>query len=121
MGYRKYKIGDVLEVEITGIQNYGVFAKLDESTQGLIHISEIDHFYIEKELIDLFTIGEKIEVMIVDIDEYDGRISLSIRALKEIEKHPFSNKKTNPRYGRRTGTAFSTLDKKLPIWIQDES
>ena len=121
MSYKKYKIGDILKVEITGIQNYGVFAQLDESTQGLIHISEIDHSYIDKELTDIFNIGEEYEVMIVDIDEFDGRISLSIRALKDTDNHPFSNKRNNPRYGRKTGTAFASIDKKLEEWIRSES
>lgn len=118
MGHRKYKIGDVLDVEVTGIQNYGVFAKLDESTQGLIHISEIKHSYIEESLQELFSLGDQLKVMILDIDEYDGRISLSLRALKETDHHPFSKRKTNPRYGRLTGTAFSSLAKKLPQWIK---
>lgn len=120
MSYQKYKIGDILEVEITGIQDYGIFAKIDESTQGLIHISEIKHSYVDKNLKDLFKIGEKLKVMILDIDEYDGRISLSLRALVDVEIHPFSNKKSNPRYGRRTGTAFDSLAKNLPKWINRE-
>ena len=118
MTYRKYKIGDILEVEVTGIQDYGVFAKLDESTQGLIHISEIKHSYIEESLQELFTVGDQLKIMILDIDEYDGRISLSLRALKETNHHPFSKGKTNPRYGRRTGSGFSSLAKKLPRWIK---
>lgn len=117
MSYQNYKIGDVLEVEINGIQNYGVFAKLDEFTQGLIHISEIDHHYVEENLEEIFTIGEMIKVMIIDIDEYDGRISLSLRALKETDRHPFANKRMSPRYGQKTGTAFASLREKLPIWI----
>ena len=118
MNDQRYKIGDILEVEVTGIQNYGVFAKLDESTQGLIHISEIKHSYIEESLQNIFNIGDRLKVMVLDIDEYDGRISLSLRALKETDHHPFSKRRTNPRYGRRTGTGFSTLAKKLPQWIK---
>ena len=118
MDHRRYRIGDILEVEVTGVQDYGVFAKLDESTQGLIHISEINHTFIEEDLEELFSVGDQLKVMILDIDEYDGRISLSLRALKEIEHHPFSTRKKNPRYGRRTGTAFSSLAKKLPYWIK---
>lgn len=120
MSYRKYKTGDLLEVEITGIQDYGIFAKIDESTQGLIHISEIKHSYIDEKLEDVFKIGEKLKVMILDIDEYDGRISLSLRALVDVKSHPFSNRKSNPRYGRKTGTAFDHLEEELPKWINRE-
>lgn len=116
----KYKIGDVLKVKVSGIQNYGVFAKLDEARQGLIHISEIKHSYIDKKLTDIFELGEEIEVMVLDIDEYDKRISLSIRALIETDDHPFSKRKSNLRFGRKTGTGFSSIAKKLPLWIEEE-
>lgn len=117
MSYQNYKIGDRLKVEVFGIQSYGVFAHLDEDTKGLIHISEIKHGYIEEELKDLFKIGDKLDVVILDIDEYDGKISLSMRALQEAKSHPFSNRKKKPRYGRETGIGFDSLAKKLPQWI----
>lgn len=117
MSYTNYKIGDLLEVEVSGIQSYGVFARLDEETKGLIHISEVKHGYIEDKLEDLFKVGEKLDAVVLDIDEYDGKISLSIRALEEAKSHPFSNRKKNPRYGRKTGTGFASLEKKLPQWI----
>lgn len=117
MDYKDYKIGDLVTAKVTGIQPYGVFASLDEETQGLIHISEVKHGYVDK-VTDLFEIGEELEVMILDIDEYDGRMSLSLRSLQKTKHHPFSNRKKNPRYGRQSGTGFETLEKKLPEWIQ---
>lgn len=119
MGYKDYKIGDLVKVEVSGIQNYGVFARLDEETKGLIHISEVKHGYIDEKLEDLFEIGDKLNAVVLDIDEYDGKISLSIRVLQETKSHPFSNRKKNPRYGRKTGTGFASLEKKLPQWISD--
>ena len=116
MGYKDYKIGDILNVTVTGIQPYGVFAALDEETQGLIHISEVKHGYVEN-LKELFEIGEEIEAMILDIDEFDGRISLSLRTLQKTKHHPFSNRNKSPRYGKQSGIGFETLEKKLPIWI----
>lgn len=116
MDYKDYKIGDILTVTVSGIQPYGIFASLDEETQGLIHISEINHGYVS-ELNKIFELGEKLEVMILDIDEFDGRISLSLRTLQKTKHHPFSNRKKNPRYGKQTGIGFESLDKKLPGWI----
>lgn len=117
MGYKDYKIGDRLTVKVAGVQKYGVFANLDADTKGLIHISEIKHGYIEEELKEMFEVGEELSVVIIDIDEYDGKISLSTRALEKVAYHPFSNRKTNPRYGRKTGTGFSSLEKKLTHWL----
>ncbi len=116
MGYKDYKIGDIVEVTVTGIQPYGVFATLDEETQGLIHISEVKHGYVEK-LKDLFELGEELEAKVLDIDEFDGRVSLSLRALQKTKFHPFSNRYKVPRYGKQIGLNFETLEKKLPIWM----
>lgn len=117
MSYKDYKIGDTLKAEVSGIQKYGIFARLDDETKGLIHISEIKHGFIEEELEDLYEVGDKFNVVVLDIDEYDGKISLSIRALEEAKSHPFFNRKKNPRYGKKTGTGFDSLEKKLPQWI----
>ena len=116
MAYKKYKIGDILKAEITGIQPYGIFAALDDEIQGLIHISEVKHGYVEK-LNELFEVGEEIEVMILDIDEFNGRISLSLRTLQNNAQHPVSNRSKIPRYGKQTGSDFDSLEKMLPKWI----
>lgn len=116
MAYKKYKIGDILKAEITGIQPYGIFAALDDEIQGLIHISEVKHGYVEK-LNELFEVGEEIEVMILDIDEFNGRISLSLRTLQSNKQHPISNRSKIPRYGKQTGSDFDPLEKMLPKWI----
>lgn len=75
-----YKIGDVLEREITGIVDFGVFVKLEEGLEGLVHISELDWGLVENPR-DLFSIGTKVKVKV--IEKKDERISLSIKALKE--------------------------------------
>lgn len=116
MAYKKYKIGDVLKAKVTGIQPYGIFAALDDEIQGLIHISEVKHGYVEK-LNELFEVGEEIEVMILDIDEFNGRISLSLRTLQNNTQHPVSNRSKIPRYGKQTGSDFDSLEKMLPKWI----
>ncbi len=116
MTYKDYKIGDIVTATVTGIQPYGVFASLDEETQGLIHISEVKHGFVDN-VAELFELGEKIEVMVLDIDEFDGRMSLSLRSLQKTKHHPFSNRKKNPRYGKASGTGFESLANQLPKWI----
>ena len=82
-----YQIGQVLEGTITGIQPYGAFVALDEHTQGLIHVSEIQSGYT-KNINDVVKIGQKVTVQIIDIDEYSHKISLSKRSLETVyEKH----------------------------------
>ena len=74
MAYKDYQIGDIVTATVTGIQPYGVFASLDEETQGLIHISEVKHGFVDN-VVELFELDEKIEVMVLYIDEFDGRMS----------------------------------------------
>lgn len=75
----KYNIGDVVEGEITGIVEFGAFLKFGE-IEGLIHISEIDWQIIEDPSLFL-KVGEKVKAKIIDIA--NGRVSLSLKALKE--------------------------------------
>lgn len=114
----RYKIGDIVRGRVTGIQPYGVFVALDDDTQGLIHISELKHGYVEK-VDSCVSMNEEIDVMILDIDEYSKKISLSLRGLQEAEYHPFSNRFKISRYGKKTGKGFGSIEQKMPQWIEE--
>ena len=75
----KYKVGDTFEGSITGAVDFGVFVKIEDGLEGLVHISEIDWILVEDPR-TLFKIGDKVKVKVIDIK--DGKISLSIKALK---------------------------------------
>lgn len=77
----KYKVGDIVEGEITGVVEFGAFIKFDPILEGLIHISELD-WNLVRDPKDIVNIGDKLKAKIVDISS-DGRISLSIKALQE--------------------------------------
>lgn len=76
----KYTVGDEIDGTITGIVDFGVFVKLEEGLEGLVHISEIDWALVEDPR-KLFKVGDKVRVKVIEIK--DGKISLSIKALKE--------------------------------------
>lgn len=76
----QYHIGDEILGEVTGTVEFGIFVKLQEGLEGLVHISEIDWALVEDPRV-LYTIGEKVKVKIIEINE--GKVSLSIKALKE--------------------------------------
>ncbi len=75
----KYTVGDEVSGEVTGIVDFGVFVKLEEGLEGLVHISEIDWALVEDPK-QLFKVGDKVKVKVIEIK--DGKISLSIKALK---------------------------------------
>lgn len=76
----KYSVGDELDCEVTGIVDFGVFLKIEEGLEGLVHISELDWGLVEDPR-SMFKLKEKVKAKIIDIKE--GKISLSIKALKD--------------------------------------
>jgi small subunit ribosomal protein S1 len=75
-----YSVGDVLEGQITGMVDFGVFVKLTEGLEGLVHISEIDWGLVDDPR-HFFKVGDTVKVKVIDIK--DGKVSLSVKALKE--------------------------------------
>lgn len=80
---KKYKKGDIIEGEVTGIVDFGMFVKFDENLKGLVHISELAWQIIEN-MHEAAKVGDKIKAKIIDI--MGDKISLSIKAL---EKDPW--------------------------------
>ena len=76
----QYTVGDDVDGEVTGAVDFGIFLKLEEGLEGLVHISEIDWGLIEDPR-TLYEIGTKVQAKIIEIK--DGKISLSIKVLKE--------------------------------------
>lgn len=112
-----YKIGDILKGTITGIQPYGAFVSLDEKTQGLIHVSEIQSGFT-KNIHDVLQVGDVLDVQIIDIDEYTKKISLSRRTL-EIKFIQSSHRKKRYFTNKNKYIGFQTIDSQLPIWIKE--
>lgn len=77
----RYIIGDVVDVKITRIMDYGAFADIDDFAHGLIHISAIDDRYIEN-IYNEFAIGEQCRAQIISIDDLGHRIDLSTVGLR---------------------------------------
>ncbi len=75
----RYQMGDVVEGEVTGMVDFGVFIKLQEGLEGLVHISEIDWGLVDDPR-HFFKVGDRVKVKIIDIK--DGKVSLSAKALK---------------------------------------
>ena len=84
----KYTVGNELECVVAGIVDFGIFLKLEEGLEGLVHISEIDWGLVEDPR-TMFKVGDKVKAKIIEIK--DGKISLSIKALKENPWNEFEN------------------------------
>lgn len=76
----KYTVGDVIEGIVTGATDFGVFVKLEDGLEGLVHISEMDWALVENPK-TRYKAGENVKVKVIEIK--DDKVSLSIKALSE--------------------------------------
>lgn len=75
-----FAVGDTVEGEVTGAVEFGVFVKIKDGLEGLVHISELDWGLVENPKA-LYKVGDKVNVKVIEVK--DGKVSLSIKALKE--------------------------------------
>ena len=79
--------GSKLKGKITNIADYGCFVEIQNGVEGLVHVSEMDWTNKNANPEKLVTIGQEIEVMILDIDPERRRISLGI---KQCQSNPWA-------------------------------
>lgn len=81
----KVKVGDVLEGEVRRLVSFGAFVEILPGVEGLVHISQISNKHIgtPQEVLDE---NQQVKVKVLDVNESEQRISLSIRELEESPK-----------------------------------
>lgn len=106
----KYEKGKVVKGIVTCIEPYGAFVSFGEFYNGLIHISEISRGYV-RNISDFVSVGDQIYTEILDVDEEEAHLKLSIKNIQY---------RVNGRPKRKriieTSLGFKTLAEKLPIW-----
>lgn len=78
----KFAVGNIVKGTVARMTDFGAFIELESGVDALLHVSQIRHEHIEKPK-DILKIGEVIEAKIVDFNEEEKKISLSIKALLE--------------------------------------
>ena len=76
---KEVEIGDIYNGKVKKLMKFGAFVEIKKGTEGLLHISEIDHKRTEK-VEDELKVGDSVVVKVIDVDE-QGKISLSRKAL----------------------------------------
>ncbi len=82
----KYPIGSVSSGEVVNLMNYGAFVKLEEGVEGLVHISEMSWTRRINHPNEMVSIGDVVDVVVLDVDPEKEQISLGI---KQTEKNPW--------------------------------
>lgn len=105
------QIGSVMKGVVETLQNYGAFVKLENGLSGLVHISQISQKRT-KQPSDVLSIGDEIEVKVIGIK--DGKISLSKKALEEIEEEEVEENVEIPE-AEEIGTSLGDLFKNIQL------
>ena len=74
----RYEVGEILNGEVTGAVDFGIFVKIEQGLEGLVHISELDWGLVENTR-TLYKVGDKVKVKVIEVK--DDKISLSIKQL----------------------------------------
>src|SRR3990167_621449 len=90
---REFKVGEVLKGEVVKVADFGAFVQLNARADGMVHISEIAPWRVER-VSDIIKEGMIVPVKVISVDREKGRIGLSI---KEADKNFFDQK-----HGSRT-------------------
>ena len=82
---QEYKVGDIVPAKIVSLMPFGAFAEVVPDVDGLIHISRISTERINSPA-DVLKVGDVVDVKIVEIDNENRKLALSIRAILEAAK-----------------------------------
>lgn len=77
----KYAVGNVVKGVVARMTDFGAFVELDPGVDALLHVSQISSEHVEKPS-DVLSVGQEIEAKIVDFNEEEKKISLSIKSLQ---------------------------------------
>ena len=79
---KKYPVGKVVTGKVVSIEDYGAFVELEKGVEGLIHISEMSWTQHIRHPSKILSVGETVEVKVIDLNVEERKISLSLRALQ---------------------------------------
>ena len=95
---RRYPTGTRLFGKVTNIADYGAFVEIEPGIEGLVHVSEMDWTNKNVAPAKVVSLGEEVEVMILEIDEDKRRISLG---MKQCKANPWEEFSSNVKRGDR--------------------
>jgi len=112
------KVNDILETEIVNIVDFGIFVKVHDEIDGMVHVSDMS--WDEKNcqaILDKFKKGDKVKVKILEINIEKERISLGI---KQLENDPIKDFLTNhPLKSKVTGKIIEINEKLITIQFEN--
>jgi small subunit ribosomal protein S1 len=81
----RYPVGAKVKGQVTSVPEFGVFVRIEEGVEGLIHVSQLSSERIDKPS-SLFKPGDEVEAEVIHIDTQEKKIGLSVKALRRSEE-----------------------------------
>ena len=100
----KYAVGTVVNGKVARMTDFGAFVELEAGVDALLHVSQISRTHVEKPA-DMLKIGQEVEAKVVDFNEEDKKISLSMKVLEpEVAPAPVEEEVTEEAVAEETAT-----------------
>ena len=113
----KYAVGTRHFAKVRNFTNFGVFVELEEGVDGLIHISDLSWTKKIKHPSEFTKVGENIDVVVLEIDKENRRLSLGH---KQLEQNPWDTYETIYKPGTvHTGKITESMDKGAVITLNE--
>lgn len=93
---RRYPQGTRMFGKVTNLTDYGAFVEIEQGIEGLVHVSEMDWTNKNVHPSKVVSLGDEVEVMILEIDEARRRISLG---MKQCQSNPWDDFEINHKKG----------------------
>ena len=103
---RRYPTGTRLFGKVTNIADYGAFVEIEPGIEGLVHVSEMDWTNKNVAPSKVVTLGDEVEVMVLEIDEDKRRISLG---MKQCMPNPWEEFATNVKRGDKVSGPVKSI------------
>ena len=103
---RRYPVSTRLFGRVTNIADYGCFVEIEEGVEGLVHVSEMDWTNKNVNPNKVVSIGDEVEVMVLDIDEERRRISLG---MKQCQPNPWEDFAATHNKGDRVAGKIKSI------------
>ena len=112
------KINDILETEVVNIVDFGIFVKVHDEIDGMVHVSDLSwDEKISQQTLEQYKKGDKVKVKILEINVEKERISLGIKQLDSDPLQEFLDK--NPVKSMVSGKIIEIDDKFLKIGLEN--
>lgn len=105
----KYPVGTKCTATVRNFTNFGVFVELEEGVDGLVHISDLSWTKKVKHPSEFTSVGDKLEVVVLEVDQENRRLSLGHKQLEENPWDVFESVFTNGSV--HEGTVIAFIDK----------